>query len=69
MIDYYDGGEIHPGYKFAILDVRPALDSWESCWDRMKVSWWRWRYSNDEDHNAMEAAGGANKSPTPTSSE
>lgn len=34
-------------YKFALLDVRPAMDSWENIWDRMKVAWWRWRYSNE----------------------
>jgi cytochrome c heme-lyase len=31
--------------RFAQLDVRPALDSLEAVWDRMKVAWWRWRYS------------------------
>lgn len=42
VIDYYDGGAVDPNtHKFALLDVRPALDSWGSCWDRMKVFWWR----------------------------
>ena len=48
VIDYYDGGEVLPNYKFALLDVRPAMDSWENCWDRMQVAWWRWRYSREE---------------------
>lgn len=25
------------------------MDSWENCWDRMKVAWWRWRYSDGAD--------------------
>nr|CAG4636478.1 EOG090X0CJG [Eubosmina coregoni]SVE70035.1 EOG090X0CJG [Eubosmina coregoni] len=49
VIDYYDGGKVFEDYKFALLDVRPAMDSWENCWDRMKVSWWRWRYSREEE--------------------
>ncbi|XP_063216992.1 holocytochrome c-type synthase isoform X2 [Bacillus rossius redtenbacheri] len=49
VIDYYDG-PIEPGnYNFALLDVRPALDSWENCWDRMKVAYWRWRYASETD--------------------
>lgn len=43
IIDYYDGGDVDPkNYKFAILDVRPAMDSFENIWDRMVVAWWRW---------------------------
>ena len=41
VIDYYDGDLDHAG-KFALLDVRPAMDSVENVWDRMKVCWWRW---------------------------
>jgi len=42
VIDYYDGGSVDPkSYQFALLDVRPALDSFTACWDRMKVFWWR----------------------------
>nr|CAG4652133.1 EOG090X0CJG [Triops cancriformis] len=47
VIDYYDGGDVDPSFKFALLDVRPAMDSWENMWDRMKVTWWRWRYANE----------------------
>ncbi|KZC11411.1 PREDICTED: cytochrome c-type heme lyase [Dufourea novaeangliae] len=47
IIDYYDGGQVNDKYTFALLDVRPAMDSWENIWDRMKVTWWRWRYSNE----------------------
>jgi len=48
VIDYYDGGSVQPGsYQFAILDVRPAMDSWENIWDRMRVAYWRWVYSSD----------------------
>jgi len=46
VIDYYDGGDVNPSdHKFAILDVRPALDSPTAVWDRMKVAWWRWFYA------------------------
>nr|CAG4648210.1 EOG090X0CJG [Moina brachiata]SVE93237.1 EOG090X0CJG [Moina brachiata] len=48
VIDYYDGGEVAKDYKFALLDVRPAMDSWDNVWDRMKVAWWRWRYDRQE---------------------
>merc|ERR1719350_1881908 len=45
IIDYYDG-ELDPGsHRFALLDVRPALDSVEAVWDRMKVCWYRWIYA------------------------
>lgn len=44
VIDYYDGGEIDNKYQFALLDVRPALDSFENMWDRMKVVYMRYRY-------------------------
>ncbi|KAK4294900.1 hypothetical protein Pmani_032507 [Petrolisthes manimaculis] len=45
IIDYYDGGAVDPkDYKFAILDVRPAMDSLENVWDRMVVAWWRWTH-------------------------
>uniref|UniRef100_A0A0V0GBM4 Holocytochrome c-type synthase n=1 Tax=Triatoma dimidiata TaxID=72491 RepID=A0A0V0GBM4_TRIDM len=44
IIDYYDGGSVGPDHRFAILDVRPAMDSWSNIWDRMKVAYMRWRY-------------------------
>lgn len=47
IIDYYDGGSVDTKFRFALLDVRPAMDSFENIWDRMKVAWWRWRYSNE----------------------
>ncbi|KAK9696441.1 Cytochrome c/c1 heme lyase [Popillia japonica] len=47
VIDYYDGGAVDNKYEFALLDVRPAMDSFENAWDRLKVLWWRWRYSNE----------------------
>jgi len=46
IIDYYDGDLDHKSHEFANLDVRPALDSAEAVWDRMKVAWMRWKYSN-----------------------
>lgn len=49
VIDYYDGGQVNERYTFALLDVRPAMDSVQNVWDRMKVAWWRWRYSNAGD--------------------
>jgi cytochrome c heme-lyase len=48
VIDYYDSGEVDDKYKFAILDVRPAMNSWQNMWDRMKVTWWRWKYAGSE---------------------
>jgi len=43
IIDYYDG-QLDPGsHRFALLDVRPALDSLEAVQDRIKVAWWRWK--------------------------
>ncbi|XP_050703017.1 holocytochrome c-type synthase-like [Eriocheir sinensis] len=46
IIDYYDGGPVNPdNHQFAILDVRPAMDSFENVWDRMVVAWWRWTRS------------------------
>lgn len=44
VIDYYDGGLVDDKYKFAILDVRPALDSPANIWDRMKVFYMRRKY-------------------------
>lgn len=42
VIDYYDGGAVDPkSYQFALLDVRPALDSFTAWWDRAKVMWVR----------------------------
>ena len=32
-------------YKFTILDVRPAFDSFGNFWDRMKVAVLRWKLS------------------------
>ncbi|XP_077592131.1 holocytochrome c-type synthase isoform X2 [Stigmatopora nigra] len=42
IIDYYDGEINKETYQFSILDVRPAFDSLDAVWDRMKVTWWRW---------------------------
>lgn len=44
VIDYYDGGMVDDKFKFAILDVRPAMDNFENVWDRMKVCYMRWKY-------------------------
>ena len=30
------------------------MDSWQNCWDRMKVSWWRFKYSREEASPVME---------------
>lgn len=32
-------------YKFALLDVRPAMDSFGNAWDRMRVMYMRWKYT------------------------
>lgn len=55
MIDYYDGGKTKKNYEFALLDVRPALDSFEAIYDRMRVAVWRWtarsNNTSDSSHN------------------
>jgi cytochrome c heme-lyase len=47
IIDYYDGGHVKPDGDFTLLDVRPALDSFEALSDRMKAAYWRWSAKND----------------------
>lgn len=44
VIDYYDGGVVDDKHRFALLDVRPAMDSLDNVWDRMRVCYMRWRY-------------------------
>lgn len=52
VIDYYDVGPVDPTtHTFAVLDVRPAIDSFEAVWDRMKVAWWRFKYSPPEEQH------------------
>ena len=56
IIDYYDG-ELEPGtHRFAQLDVRPAMDSFEAVSDRMKVAWWRLKeeYFPTSSHNETQ---------------
>ncbi|XP_031617956.1 cytochrome c-type heme lyase [Contarinia nasturtii] len=43
IIDYYDGGATDENYKFALLDVRPALDSPGNIYDRARVCLFRWK--------------------------
>jgi cytochrome c heme-lyase len=54
VIDYYDGGMVDDTYKFALLDVRPAMDSFDNVWDRMKVCYMRWRYELFESDSKKE---------------
>ncbi|XP_017143084.1 cytochrome c-type heme lyase [Drosophila miranda] len=63
VIDYYDGGLVDKDYRFALLDVRPAMDSVDNVWDRMRVTYMRWRYeltekfaSNDKDGSKASAS-------------
>lgn len=42
IIDYYDGPLEAETHKFALLDVRPAMDDIQNIWDRMRVTWLRW---------------------------
>lgn len=54
VIDYYDG-DLQPGtHKFANLDVRPAFDSLDAVWDRMKVAWYRWMYAPSPEQQMRE---------------
>lgn len=56
IIDYYDGGAVDETFKFAILDVRPAMDSLENIWDRMKASYMRWRFSTEETEQPIKTS-------------
>ena len=54
IIDYYDSEKIdHDSLTFTILDVRPAFDSFDAVWDRMRAAWWRWTWR--ENYDAVEA--------------
>jgi cytochrome c heme-lyase len=54
VIDYYDGGDVDAStHQFALLDVRPALDSFEAWWDRTKVAYMRWKYSREDTNEAQ----------------
>ncbi|KAL8584647.1 hypothetical protein ACOMHN_002376 [Nucella lapillus] len=58
IIDYYDGGKVdQSNYQFTLLDVRPALDSFQSFGDRMKV--WYWRTMAERSPSATPEAGRA----------
>ncbi|CAG2119097.1 unnamed protein product [Medioppia subpectinata] len=49
IIDYYDGQKLDSNSgNFAILDVRPAVDSFGNVWDRMRVAFWRWTQSSEQ---------------------
>lgn len=53
IIDYYDGGHLDTkDYRFAILDVRPAMDSPQNIWDRLKVMYMRYKYSDQSESNS-----------------
>jgi len=42
VIDYYDSGRLDSeSGKFAVIDVRPALDSFGAAWDRMRCAYMR----------------------------
>jgi cytochrome c heme-lyase len=56
VIDYYDGDLETETGKFALLDVRPAMDSPGNIWDRMRVAWWRWTVKPDEPATPTPAA-------------
>ncbi|KAH9366599.1 hypothetical protein HPB48_010270 [Haemaphysalis longicornis] len=57
VIDYYDGGAVdETSARFALLDVRPAFDSFENIWDRMKVAWWRWTVARERESGSEPAS-------------
>lgn len=43
IIDYYDGGTGSKHQKVAVLDVRPALDSFDNAWDRTRAGYLLWK--------------------------
>lgn len=51
VIDYYSADNSPNKYQVAILDVRPALDSFEALWDRSKAAYWRWRFEAEMERN------------------
>lgn len=55
IIDYYDGGHLDTkDYRFAILDVRPAMDSPQNIWDRMKVVYMRYKYADSQSNSSND---------------
>ena len=42
IIDYYDGRSMYKKPGEFILDVRPALDSFQAVTDHVRTSWFRW---------------------------
>lgn len=42
VIDYYSGPDDEDGNPVFVLDVRPALDSFESVQQRIKMTWEEW---------------------------
>ncbi|XP_017104610.1 holocytochrome c-type synthase [Drosophila bipectinata] len=57
VIDYYDGGLVDKDYRFALLDVRPAMDSVGNVWDRMRVAYMRWKYEVSEKFGGRDDGG------------
>ena len=55
MIDYYDGGAVGEDGTFTLLDVRPAMDSFDNWWDRAKVAYMRWKYSWEDEKESAKA--------------
>jgi len=55
IIDYYDAKELNQDREFAGLNVRPALDSFENLWDRMRAFYLRLKYGAFEDHIISKA--------------
>lgn len=56
VIDYYEGDLDPSSGKFALLDVRPAMDRIGNVWDRMRVACLRWQneiknFVNGKTHN------------------
>ncbi|KAA3673202.1 cytochrome c heme-lyase [Paragonimus westermani] len=64
VIDYYDGGVLDENGQFALLDVRPALDSFEALWDRTKVAWMRFRFPEPPSKSSDKSGSSGNASPS-----
>lgn len=54
IIDYYDGGSPDENFRFALLDVRPAMDSVGNVYDRARVCLLRWKLGLLEKFNTVE---------------
>lgn len=64
IIDYYDGGAVEENGQFALLDVRPALDSFGALFDRSYAAWMRFRHPEPPSRNSSRSDDSTDSKPT-----